>query len=140
MVVLYPTFICKEEKHYVVFVPDLDSYTQGKTMEEAVMMARDLIGTDILEREKDGLEIPKGSDYENALKIAKADTEFIDFSKGFFTMVDVDMDDFRRKYDNKSVRRNVTLPQWMDYEAKKQKINVSGVLQEALAKVLKPSK
>ena len=140
MVVLYPTFICKEEKFYVVFVPDLDSYTQGKTIEDAVMMARNLIGNDLLEREKDGIDIPKGSDYENALKIAKADTEFIDFSKGFFTMVDVDMDEFRRKYDNKSVRRNVTIPQWMDYEAKKQRINVSGILQEALAKVLRPTK
>ena len=140
MVVLYPTFICKEEKFYVVYVPDLDIYTQGKSIEDAVVMAREAIGIQIVEREKNNVEIPKGSDYENALRIAKSDTEFIDFSKGFFTMVDVDMDEFRKKYDNRSIRRNVTLPQWMDYEAKKQNVNVSGVLQEALAKVLKPAK
>ncbi len=140
MVVLYPTFICKDGKDYLVYVPDLDSNTEGKSMEDAVIMARDLIGNEILERERLGLEVAKPSNYENALKIAKSDTDIIDFSKGFFTMVDVDMDEFRRKYDNRTVRRNVTIPSWMDYEAKKQKINVSGILQEALAKVLKPTK
>lgn len=140
MVVLYPTFICKGGKHYLVYVPDLEIYTQGKSPEDAVVMARDAIGIHIIERENDGVEVPKPSDYDNAMRIAQEDTEDIDFSKGFFTMVDVDLGEFRRKYDNRTVRRNVTIPHWMDYEAKKQKVNVSGILQEALTEVLKPNK
>jgi len=47
-------------------------------------------------------------------------------------MVDVDFTAYRRKLDNRTVRRNVTLPNWLDYEARKADLNVSKVLQEAL--------
>ena len=47
-------------------------------------------------------------------------------------MVDVDFTEYRRKNDKKSVRRNVTLPNWLDFEAEKEGINFSKVLQEAL--------
>ena len=47
-------------------------------------------------------------------------------------MVDIDFAEYRRKIDNKTVRRNVTLPNWLNQEAEKAHINVSRVLQEAL--------
>ena len=48
------------------------------------------------------------------------------------SFVDIDFDEYRRKTDNKTVRRNVTLPNWLNQEAEKSHINVSRVLQEAL--------
>ena len=45
---------------------------------------------------------------------------------------DVDLVAYRRKMDSKMVRRNVTLPNWLNLEAEKAQINVSKVLQEAL--------
>lgn len=42
----------------------------------------------------------------------------------------------RRKIDTKTVRRNVVLPSWLNYEAEYAGINVSRVLQEALMNVL----
>ena len=64
----------------------------------------------------------------------------IDISKGTFygdgegtvTLIDVDFNEYRRKLDNKSVRRNVTLPNWLNREAERAHINVSGVLKETL--------
>ena len=64
----------------------------------------------------------------------------IDASQGTFaqegeslvSMVEVDFTEYRRRMDNKTVRRNVTLPNWLNQEAEKEHINVSGVLQEAL--------
>ena len=47
-------------------------------------------------------------------------------------MVDADFTAYRRKAGNKSVRRNVTLPSWLNFEAEKEGINFSKVLQEAL--------
>jgi len=44
--------------------------------------------------------------------------------------IDVNLTDYRRKMDNKTVRRNVTLPNWLNREAEKAQINVSRVLQE----------
>ena len=52
------------------------------------------------------------------------------------TLVDVDFDEYRRKTDMKSVRRNVTLPSWLNFEAEKSGINVSAVLQKALKREL----
>lgn len=48
------------------------------------------------------------------------------------SFVDINFDEYRRKVDNKTVRRNVTLPNWLNLEAEKAHINVSKVLQEAL--------
>ena len=47
-------------------------------------------------------------------------------------MVDVDFTKYRKKVDNKMVRKNVTIPNWLNKAAEKEKINVSKVLQEAL--------
>ena len=47
-------------------------------------------------------------------------------------MVDIDFAEYRRKVDDKTVRRNVTLTNWLNQEAEKTHINVSRVLQEAL--------
>ena len=48
------------------------------------------------------------------------------------TLVDIDFMIYRRKLDNKSVRRNVTIPNWLNQEAEEAHLNVSRVLQEAL--------
>ncbi len=64
----------------------------------------------------------------------------IDISKGTFSeegksilsLVDVDLVVYRNRLDNKAVRRNVTLPNWLNQEAEKSHLNVSKVLQEAL--------
>ena len=52
------------------------------------------------------------------------------------TLVDVDFDEYRRKNDNKAVRRNVTLPSWLDRAAAEAGFHVSQVLREVLAEKL----
>lgn len=130
---VYPTFISQNGKDYLVYVPDMDIYTEGKSMEDAIDMARDAIGLKGIDYENDGKELPEPSDDEGALQKAKEDTDIYDYSKGIQTLVDIDFAEYRRRMDNKMVRRNVTLPSWMDAAAEKEKINVSKVLQEALA-------
>ena len=51
-------------------------------------------------------------------------------------MFDVDFKIYRKIMDNKSVRRNVALPNWLNREAEQAHINVSKVLQKALMEVL----
>ena len=48
--------------------------------------------------------------------------------------------EYRRRHENKSVRRNVTLPNWLDIKAEKAHINVSEVLQEALKEKLQAAR
>lgn len=132
----YPTFIAMSGKDFLVYVPDMDIYTEGKSLTDAIDMARDAIGLKGIDLEDDKKEIPDASDYEHALAKAKEDTEDFDYTRGMLTMVDVDFTEYRKRMNNKMVRRNVTLPNWLNIEAEKANLNVSGVLQEALIQKL----
>lgn len=136
----YPTFIAQDGKDFLVYVPDMDIYTEGTDFEDAIAMARDAIGIAGISMEDNNEVLPKASSQANAIAKAKEDTEIFDYSKGILTYIDVDFAEYRRKVDNKTVRRNVALPSWLDYEAEKAGINVSRVLQEALMKVLNVSR
>lgn len=116
---------------YLVEVPQLNILTEGHGLDDAIDMARDSIGEKILTIELAGKSAPQ-IDYEVSLD----DSVFREEGTQTLSFVDVDMNDFRRKHDKRTVRRNVTLPGWLDYEAKKAGINVSGLLQEALIQKL----
>lgn len=137
---VYPTFIVNtndgSEHPFLVCVPDMEIFTEGDTFADAIEMARDAIGLAGISMEDNKEEIPVPSVQEDAIKKIKQDTEVIDFSKGILTYVDVDFSEYRKKVDTKTVRRNVALPSWLNYEAEHAGINVSRVLQEALMNVL----
>lgn len=128
----YPTFIAHEKDTFLIYVPDMEIYTEGESFEDAISMARDAIGIHGITLENEGKEIEKPTDYANALEKAKENADIYDYRKGILTMVDVDFTVYRRKMDNKSVRRDVTIPSWLDYETRQAGLNVSKVLQEAL--------
>ena len=133
---VYPTFITEHEGSFLVYVPDMDIYTEGISLADAIEMARDAIGLKGMDFEDDGKELPLPSSQEEALKKAKGDADIFDYSNGLLTYVDVDFSEYRRRHENKAVRRNVTLPNWLNIEAEKAHINVSKVLQEALKEKL----
>ena len=137
---VYPTFILNTIDGYshpfLVCVSDLEIFTEGDTFADAIEMARDAIGLAGISMEDNKEELPVPSDQEAAIEKVKQDTEDIDFSKGILTYVDVDFSEYRKKVDTKTVRRNVALPSWLNYEAEHAGINVSRVLQEALMNVL----
>ena len=64
------------------------------------------------------------------------DLEILTEGKDMINAVDIDSGEYRRKIDTKSVRKNVTIPSWLNYEAEQAGINVSKVLQDALMNVL----
>lgn len=121
----------------MVCVPDLEIFTEGDSFADAIEMARDAIGLTGISMEDNGEELPVPSKQEAALEKVKQDTEIVDFSKGILTYVDVDFSEYRRKVDTKTVRRNVALPSWLNYEAEQAGVNVSRILQEALISTLK---
>lgn len=141
---VYPTFILNtndgSEHPFLVCVPDMEIFTEGDTFADAIEMARDAIGLTGISMEDSKEELPAPSDQAAAIEKVKHDTEDIDFSKGILTYVDVDFSAYRKKVDTKTVRRNVALPSWLNYETEQAGINVSRVLQEALMDVLNVSR
>lgn len=137
---VYPTFIVNtndgSEYPFLVCVPDMEIFTESNTFADAIEMARDAIGAAGISMEDNREELPVPSDQTAAIEKVKQYTEDIDFSKGILTYVDVDFSEYRKKVDTKTVRRNVALPSWLNYEAEHAGINVSRVLQEALMNVL----
>lgn len=118
-----------EKDTVLVEVPDLGILTEGYGMVNAVYMARDAIGLKGITREDEGKDMPVPSAL-NDIDVSKG--TFAEDGKGYVSLVDIDFVEYRRRVDNKTVRRNVTLPNWLNQEAEKAHINVSRVLQEAL--------
>ena len=137
---VYPTFILNthedSEHPFLVCVPDMEIFTEGADFADAIEMARDAIGLAGITLEDQGETLPLPSTQENAIGKVQSFKDDIDFSKGILTYVDVDFSEYRRKTDSKTVRRNVALPGWLNYEAERAEINVSRVLQEALIATL----
>lgn len=140
MKVTYPVIFTDVDTNILIEVPDLGILTEANeegtakaTMADAIMMARDAIGLSCITKEDHGEKIPEASEFTD-----------IDITKGTFygegstltSLVDVDLLVYRRQIDNKMVRRNVTLPNWLNQEADRACINVSKILQDALMTTL----
>ena len=120
----YPIIMTKGKKWIIVTVPDFDINTQGTDYADAMYMARDAIGLMGITLEDDGEAIPAASDMETVMKDHAGE--------GVVTVVDVDFTEYRRANDMRTVRRNVSLPNWLNVKAEQSGINVSAVLQKAL--------
>lgn len=119
----YPVIFEKENDGYFVTVPDLNINTQGESLPDAIMMARDLISLYILDHEEEGKDI------------VLPDTVDFKLPKGaILSYVDIDMDSYRKKYGSKTVKKNCTIPAWLNNKAEELNINFSKTLQEALIK------
>ena len=129
MKIAYPAIFLKLDNGYAVHVPDFPLDTQGDTLAEAMEMARDAIGIMGIDLEDEKKPLPTPSDPE---KIACKKNEFV-------SLVDIDFVAYRRAHERRTVRRNVSLPSWLDVEAEKAGINVSAVLQAALKQELQIS-
>ena len=53
------------------------------------------------------------------------------------SFVSVDLEEHRRKYANKSVKKTLSIPAWLNTLAEKENVNFSQVLQNALKDYLK---
>ena len=122
---VYPIIISEENEGYYVYIPDFDISTQGESIADSIMMARDAIGLTGIDMQDEGKEIPVPNSkyYENE------DSDII-------TLVDVDFVEYRKRVDNRAVKKNCTIPYWLNVEAEKAGINYSKILQEALISVL----
>ena len=121
MKIVYPVvFTPLEEGGYMAYVPDLQINTSGKDLADAIFMARDAIGLMGIDLEDDKKTFPTPS-----TTVPHEDGEIV-------SLVDVDLFAYRRSIEKKTVRRNVSLPAWLNNAAEDAGLNVSAVLQLAL--------
>ena len=121
----YPAIFSKEESGYFVKFPDINPcYTEGTTLEEAVIMAKDVLESRIEVALERGEPLPAPSDIEtlcgDRVMLIVADVENI-------------------KSQTRFVKKTLSIPFWLNAAAEKRHINFSGVLQEALKERLTDS-
>ena len=130
MYYVYPAlFRINPNGGYFVSVPDAPGcVTGGKTLEESLHMIKDALSVYMCSIEDHREPIPTPSKPQNISS---------DEPDSFTTLIEVDTVRYRSETDNKSVRKNVSLPAWLNYKAEQSNINCSQVLQEALRERLR---
>jgi len=123
----YPVILTKLcDGAYMAYSPDFEINTQGATLADAICAARDAISLMGIDMEDDGKTLPSPS--------APAATPHS--SDALVSMVDVDFAAYRRKYDQRTVRRTVSIPSYLNEAADAAGLNVSAVLRDALKQAL----
>lgn len=129
MKLTYPAcfYPCEEKKGgYTVEVPDLPGcVSEGDSLADAIIMATDAACGWVLDELEDGKPVPSAS----ALSDISPD------EGGFATLLVLDMDSYADKYGSKAVRKNCTIPAWLNTFAEQHDINFSQVLQDSLTAI-----
>ncbi len=126
MKLAYPVILIPFEDGggYTVEVPDLPGcVSEGRDLAEALFMAQDAASGWVLTELEDGRTAPKASD-TSEIGVGEPGA--------MVSMVALDMDAYAAKYGSKAIRKNVTIPAWLDTWAEKAGINYSGTLRDAL--------
>ena len=115
------------ENDYNVKFPDFDEIiTYGETLEEAYNIAEDALKLCLFDLYQDKEDIPEAQKI-NKIKLEKDQVAIL---------VKIELKKVIREYDNKAVKKTLTIPSWLNTEAEKAHLNFSHVLQEGLKKQL----
>ena len=140
MLSIYPACFFKEDNGYSVIFPDLNYLaTQGDTLEDAVAMAVGCLAGYLYTAKMDNEKFPKASKLSD-INIDRLSDELDitgTYTDAFTNMVSVDVKAYAKEHFDKSVRKTLTIPAWLNTAAQEEGINFSKTLQEALMSKLK---
>lgn len=137
MLSAYPACFLKEKAGYSVIFPDLSASTCGDTLEEALAMSVDCMAGVLYEAKKSGETLPPPSSLSAiSMKTIAEDLEVPLQEGSFVNIVTVDVDEYARSHFNRSVKKTLTIPSWLNQMAEEQGVNFSRILQNALKREL----
>ena len=120
----YPAiFTPEEDGSFSINFPDLEGcYTCGDSLEDGIEMAEDALALVLYGYEKDGRPIPAPS---TPATLSLSGNEFVNY-------IACDTMEYRKMYNNKAVKKTLTIPEWLNEAASAMGLNFSHLLQEAL--------
>lgn len=125
MKLIYPAIFtpCEEKNGYTVEVPDLPGcVTEGNNLIDAIEMATDAACGWILDELEDGNEFPHPSDHASVSVEANS----------FVNLLVLDIDSYSERFGTKTVRKNITIPAWLNTFGEQHNLNFSKILQDSL--------
>ncbi|GAB6485436.1 pilus assembly protein HicB [Bacillus cereus] len=122
------------ETGWNVSFPDVKGcHSQGETLQEAILNAKGALGSVLYTLELYKKEINEPTPLESLI-IGKEYHE--DESKKVLMQIEVHMPLYREAINNKSIKKTLTIPKWLNELALKEDINFSQVLQDTLREKL----
>ena len=126
---VYPAILHPEDGVINVVVPDLPGCrTFGKNTADALFMAKDAIEMWLWDAENNNEAIPEASE---TLSHESGET---------LTLIAADTDEYRKSSDTRAVKKTLSIPQWLNYQAEKANAPFSQILQQGLKEYLQASK
>ena len=119
-----------DERYVLVYFPDIPIHTEGDNTAHAMIMAKDALEMMLADYEDCDIELPKPSNPESLIGISASESVPADDS--FVTMVVADTDEWRKQNDNRAVRKNLSIPAWLNHKAEQANAPFSQLLQNAL--------
>lgn len=116
----YTAVFSRDDDGWLVEFPDLERCsTNADSLEEAIIQANNILEDYMAILERDNYVIPEATPYE---KINAKNKQ----------RIVVPMQNARLRWQNKIVKRTVTLPAWIEQRAIEEGLNFSQILQSAL--------
>ena len=125
MKLVYPACFYQDAETggFAVVVPDLPGCVSGgPTLADAMLMGEDAASGWVLDELEDGKTAP----------VASRTEDIHPDEGGFVSLLVLDMDAYAEKYGKRAIRKNLTIPAWLNTFAEQANINFSKVLQDAL--------
>jgi predicted RNase H-like HicB family nuclease len=124
----YPAIFTPEENGaYSVFFPDFENcYTCGDNLADSIYMAEDVLAFTIYDLQKDGKTLPIPSELSSVKTLGN---EFVNY-------IACDTLEYLKRNSSKSVKKTLTIPEWLNETATQMNINFSQVLQAALLTIV----
>ena len=123
---IYPAILYPDGGSVGVKVPDLPGcFTFGGDKAEALLMAKDAVEMWLWDAENNSEPIPSASD---SLTAENGET---------FTLIAADTDEYRKINDTRAVKKTLSIPSWLNYQAEKANAPFSQILQQGLKEYLR---
>ena len=123
---IYPCVVYEEDGIYYADFRDFNGcFTDGESLEELTINAKNVLEGTLFTLLKNNLEIPEPTMKKIELK-----------GNEFLVYVDVWLTPIINKIKNQTVKKTLTIPKWLNDEAEKRSVNFSSLLQTALKQYL----
>ena len=128
MKIIYPAILtpCVNKEGFTIEIPDLKGcVSEGDNLEDAIQMGTDAACGYIISEIEDGNELPKPTN-QSKIKLKK---------NQLTSLVVCDTEAYEEKYSSKIIRKNVSIPAYLNTFGEIRNINFSKVLKDALMKM-----
>jgi len=124
MKLIYPAYVTRNDDKagFVVTIPDIDCVTEAETLSEAITHSIETASEMLMRELENGNPIPKPTPAEQLKPV----------HDGFITMLMMDMAAYTAKASKNLVKKNLSIPRWLNSYAEAKKIDYSELMRNVL--------